>query len=261
MNRKILLGIILALTSLALIPVLALRFTSKYDKLILSEDDWNSIITSRTLSTSINIESIKFNDYNLLIDNDDNIIYYSVVDSANKYNPRVKYTTSGLSSIAINSYITDESLEQTDDLKIMVYNDKYYKIYSLIATKYPILNVIKVNEETDKKKSDVELEVFDNHIDAPQRLLKLQGKFKTIEKDKIYTLSLIKESLGNNKRENHISIFGMEKRDEYVIKKIDGDSEKKCIRLFINNKYSGLYSLEFKERRIDNYERNRENNR
>lgn len=262
MNKKILLGIILGITSLIIILIIVFKIKIRYNKLIISEDKWNNIISNREMSTSISLEKIEFNDYELIIDNENNVIYYSIVNSSNKYNPSVSYDTNKKVSIAINDNISDDKLDQTDDLKIMIYNDKEYRIYSLVVTNYPTLNVIYEKSDDIKNKAIIKLELFDNHVDSPQRIIKSDGKFRIIEKDKKYSFSLFKESLGNNKRENHISIFGMEKRDEYIITKVDNtDSPEKYVLVFVNNKYIGLYSFGPKEKEVNRFERNKENNR
>lgn len=261
MNRKKLLEIILVLTGLAIAIIVILKLNIPYDKLVVSSDKWNAIISGRNLSTGINIESIEFNDYNLLIDNDNSVIYYSLVDSSKKFNPRVKYKTNTKVSIVINDSITDNKIEQTDSLKIMIYNDKYYRIYSLVVTNYPTLNVIYKDNKDWKNKVGALLELFDNHTHSPQRFLKTEGKFRVIEENNIYSFELFRESLGNNKRENYVSIFGMEKRNEYIIKKVDiASANDRYVRLFINNKYSGLYSFGPKDN-INVHERNKANNK
>ena len=262
MNKKWLLGIILVLTCLAITIILVLNSNTRYNKLVVNEKKWNSIISNRTESTSIKIDNIKFNDYNLIIDENNSVIYYSVVNSSKKFNPSIKYKTNNKASIAINDKISDEKLEQTDSLKIMIYNEKEYRIYTLVATNYPTLNVVYKNNNDINRKVPIELELFDNHIDSPQRFIKSDGKFRIIEEDNLYSFSLFKQSPGDNKRENHISIFGMEQRDEYLLKKVNKTEEQgRYIKLFINNKYIGLYSLDPKEGGIDPFERNRENNK
>ena len=263
MNKKLLFGVILILTCVTIVVIVLIKFNVRYNKLIINSNEWNSIINNRSISTSIALEDIEFNDYSLLIDNEHSIIYYSVVNSNKKYNPSVKYVTNNKTNIVVNDSITDAKLELTDSLKIMIYNDKEYRIYNLVVTNYPILNVIYKDVNNDKKKVSIELELFDNHVDSPQRVLKSDGYLRIINENQEYSFSLIKESLGHNKRENYISIFGMEKRDEYIIKKVDNSvNNERYVWLFINNKYNGLYSLGPKEeRRIDNFERNRENNK
>lgn len=263
MNRKWLLGIILVLTVLVVITIVVLTSNTKYNKLIINEDKWNDIISDKNMTTSISLENIKFNDYDLLIDEDNSIIYYSVVNVKNKYNPSVNYSLKDNKlKIAINKEMSDESLEKTDDLKIMLYDDTSYRTYSLVVTSYPILNVTYTGEE-NKKKTDIDIYLFDNHIDSPGRVLKSDGKLKIIEDNQEYNLSLKKESLGHNKRDNYMSIFGMSKIDEYVLTATDKiDENKKYVQFFINNNYKGIYLFEPKEgRREDNFERNKENNK
>lgn len=264
MNRKWLLGTILVLTSLAIVVILVLTSGTKYKKLIISEDKWNSIVSNKNMSTSISLKKIKFNDYNLLIDEENSIIYYSIVDVKNKYNPSLEYTSNGKNiKIAFNKEISDEVLEDTDTLKVLLYDDSSYRIYTLVTTKYPILNVSYNGEYNNRKKINIKLEVFDNYVNSPNRVLKSDGELRIIEEDKEYAFSLKKESMGHNERENHISIFGMEKQNEYLIKATDTmDKEAKYVQFFINNEYKGLYTFGHNEgRRIDNFERNRENNK
>ena len=264
MNRKWLLGIILALTIISIVIILVITYKPKYNKYIVNNDKWNDIINSRNTSADINLESIEFNDYNLLIDEKNNIIYYSVVDVKSKYNPSVKYTVNGKKiKIAFNKEINDEVLENTDSLKVIIYNDNSYRIYTLVVTKYPILNVSYKGEYNNRKKMNIKLEIFDNYVNSPNRVLKSDGELRIIEDDKEYAFSLKKESMGHNERENHISIFGMEKQNEYLIKATDTtDKKAKYVQFFINNEYKGLYTFGYNEgRRIDNFERNRENNK
>ena len=251
------------LTCVTIGVIIIIKYNVRYNKLIIEPHEWNSIISNRSMSTDIALENIEFNDYSLLIDNDNSIIYYSVINTNKKYNPSVKYVTNNKTNIVVSGSITDAKLEQIDSLKIMIYNDSEYRIYNLVVTNYPILNLVYKEDINGKKRVPVELELFDNHVDSPQRVLKSDGFLRIINENQEYSFSLIMESLGHNKRGNYISIFGMEKRDEYIIKKVDNSiNNERYVLFFINNKYNGLYSLGPKEeRRIDNFERNRESNK
>ena len=264
MNKKWLLLIILVLTIIAIYTIYVLNFSIKYNKLVISENKWNSIIDNKKEDTSLKIESITFNDYNLVIDEENQIIYYSIVDEKNKYNPSVDYELNqDKLKIAINKKLNDDLLEDNESLNIMIYNDTSYKIYKLIITKYPILNITYDSKETNKKRYDVNIYLFDNYVDSTRRVLKSNGKLRIIEEDEKYAFSLKKESPGRNKRENPVSIFGMEPRDEYLIKvEKPTNNQEKYVQFFINNKYKGIYSLGVdEERSMNNYERNRENNK
>ncbi len=263
MNKKWLLIPILVLTGIIVIVIITIKINPKYNKLIINESNWNNIISTRETSTSISIDKIKLNDYDLLIDEENNVIYYSVIESNNKYNPYIDYKLNNKNiKLAINKEINDDLLEDSDTLKIMIYDDTSYRIYSLVVTNYPILNV-SYNTDDEDKKVDMNFYLFDNYVDSPNKVLKSEGKLKTIEENKKYSFSLKKESLGHNERKNPVSIFGMPKQNEYIIKSVDSTNEKeRYVRFFINNKYIGLFELEHNEQKeINNFERNRENNK
>ena len=258
MNKKWLLISILVFTIIIIGLILIFNRDIRYNKLIVNESKWNNIISNRKSSTSISLENIKFNDYNLLIDEENSILYYSITESSKKYNPIVNYKASNKKiKIAVNEQITEEKIEQRKELKVIIYDENNYRIYTLVITNYPMLNIVYNGELNTKNRIDIKLELFDNYINSPQRLLKSKGRFKIIEDNKEYRFSLIKESLGHNERENHISIFGMEKYDEYTLKIVENYNEsEKYVNLFINNKYVGLYLLS-SERRADRIERNK----
>lgn len=240
MNKKILLGIIIALTLLVISLIIIFGIKDKYNKLVINNTKWENIISKRKQSNDIEIEEIRFNDYNLLIDND-NIIYYSIVDTSDKYNPLIDYITNDTNlKLVINNKMKDDYINNDSSIQIMIYNDKYYRIYNLIITDLPIINI----ESKDGGNSTIT--IFDNHTNIPQKLTTSEGKLMEINEEE-YSLSLIKESLGRNKRKNRISILGMDKHHEFIIKKVDTKSEtKKNIQLFINNKYMGIYTIEEK---------------
>lgn len=237
--------------------------STRYNKLIISEEKWNDIISSKNRSTSLSLKRIKFNDYNLLIDEENSIIYYSVINNSKKYNPSVYYVaTDNKLNIVFNQKITEDKLEKNNTFKVIIYDENNYREYLLVITNYPILNVNYKGKINNKKSVDVDLELFDNHKNVRQRVLKSLGKLKIIEENNEYSFSLIEKSLGNNKRENHISILGMEKHNEYILKAQSNINENgRYVQFFINNKYKGLYLIDYKEGSMNNFERNKANNK
>ena len=210
MNRKLILGIILGLTIFILGIVLIITHKTKYNKLVLNENQWNQILQNKKSSTSIKIERLEFNDYHLMIDEENATIYYSVVEGSNRYNPFVRYTLNDKKlKIAFSSSLDDSVREDSESIKVMIYNNQSYRIYSFVVTSYPILSITYHGDEISTGKINIELEIFDNHVDSPRRFLKSDGKLRVIEDNQEYSFSLVKESLGNNKRDNYISIFGM----------------------------------------------------
>ena len=236
-NKKIILGVVLLFTLILLVVFLILNIKPRLHKYIVSDSKWNTIITDREESASLTLNTILFNDYSLIIDPSDNTIYYSFVDQSKKYDPLISYTASSKVKLAIKEKITKDNQE----LELVIYNDQYYHIYTLIVTDLPMIDV------TTSDSNDVSLYIFDNHIDAIQRVVKTKGKFRTISEGEKYSLSLIKESLGHNKRDNELSLFGMSKSHEYILNH-DSNSEKMTL-LFVNDEYLGVFSIQGRERR------------
>ncbi|MBP5303834.1 MAG: hypothetical protein J6Z00_02985 [Clostridia bacterium] len=264
MKKKWLLQILLVLAVLLVICLLLFRASTKYNHVVVNTEEWNELQSSKTLDTNMDLQKITFNDNSLLIDSQNSTLYYSVVDYSSKYNPSIAYTFANAKyKIAISGELNDEVIEKTNAIKVMFYNTDSYKIYNLVVTNYPLLNVQIKDNAPQKKKIPVELEVFDNHVNSPRRLTKSAADLQIKKQNEEYTLSLKKESLGRNERENPLSLFGLEKRDAYVLKAAKTTNEgERYVQFFINNQYLGLYSFGFKnEGSVNPYERNRENNR
>lgn len=241
MNRKLVLRIILVIILITIGIIILLSIRKRYNKLVISDSKWNDIINSRTLNTNIKLDNIMFNDYNLIIDEQNSTIYYSIVESKNKYNPKIKYEDNDL-KIAFSDKLN------SNNIKLIIYNDNYYHIYNLVVTDLPMIN-ISYNEDNLGRKIPIKLYLFDNHIDAYARVMKSDGKLVIIENNKEYRFSLMKESLGHNERKNNISIFGMEKHNEYVLRNTEEINHDRHVNLFINNEYMGVYALGYIEER------------
>ena len=236
--------IILILTIPVLGIILFLSMNTRYNKLIVDENTISNIKSNKSINNNIKIENISFNDYNLLIDETNKTVYYSIVSKKDEYNPLVDYKTSDNCKLVVNKELEHANVEDKDIYKIIIYNDKNYKEYSLCITEFPILNINmdEKNNISEKNNMKVDIYIFDNHIDSPKRVVKSYGKIKK-ENDNYYLL-FKQESLGHNRRDNPISIFGMDMHDEYILEKESSTTERnKFIRLFINDEYQGIYSI------------------
>ena len=72
MSRKKLLITIIILTIIIILLISFLNSDKKYNSISINENKWNNIINSRTENLNLTLDSIKFNDYNLIIDNNKN---------------------------------------------------------------------------------------------------------------------------------------------------------------------------------------------
>ena len=242
MNKKILLFLIIGSTIIIIITLLIINNEEKYNSLIINDTKWQKIINTKKYDNSLTIEWLKFNDNNLIIDEENSLIYYSLGDINNKYNPYVDYKSNN--KIAFNKTLDNENVN------VIIYNNKTYKTYSLQTSKLPFINIIESTNESIIK-------IFDN---KNQKTIISKVKLKTIKENSEYHFHLIKESIGRNKRDNNLSIFGMVKYDEFVLIK-SNDNSKDNIQLFINNKNKGIYKIETNiKRRIKDGEKEKISN-
>ena len=239
MNKKIVLKIILVLTIISIGIIIIFNIKKRYNKYVISDTKWDNIINNKIESTNIKIDNIKFNDYSLLVDEKNNTIYYSIININGKYNPKINYKMDDNLKLVFKGSLKE------DNAKVMIYNDTNYRIYDLVVTDLPIIN-INYKEEDLNKRIPIEIYIFDNHIDAYARVIKSDGMLIIIEEGKEYRFSLKQESLGHNNRDNKISILGLPKHHEYLLNQ---NSNGKYVNLFMNNEYQGTYSLDYVEER------------
>ena len=245
-RRKILIPLII-FTTIIIILIIVLNPSNKYSKLSINESKWNSIKQTRIENKNMILEDIVFNDYKLIIDEKNEILYYSLVnDSQNKYNPNVTYITNykNVKLAVLLDEITDEKVKSNHQFKIMIYNEKEYHIYNLKCTDLPILNIrYNRNEEIKQKNIPMEIYLFDNLSNIPNKITISSGKVKMNEDNYIFSLHML--TPGKNKRDNKLSILNMKPNSEYILTPINNDqqNEKHKVQLFLNNEYKGVYSI------------------
>ena len=245
-RRKILIPLII-FTIIIIIVIIMLNPSNKYSKLSINESKWNSIKQTRIENKNMILEDIVFNDYKLIIDEKNEILYYSLVnDSQNKYNPNVTYSTNykNVKLAVLLDEITDEKVKSNHQFKIMIYNEKEYHIYNLKCTDLPILNIrYNRNEEIKQKNIPMEIYLFDNLSNIPNKITISSGKVKMNEDNYIFSLHML--TPGKNKRDNKLSILNMKPNSEYILTPINNDqqNEKHKVQLFLNNEYKGVYSI------------------
>ena len=257
MNRKKILIPVIIFTSLILVLIIVLNPSHKYNRLFVSESKWNSIQESRIENRNLVLDDIKFNDYKLMIDEKNNTLYYSVInDSQNKYNPNVSYSTSSNNAklAILSDEITYEKVKNHYQFKIMIYNEKEYHIYNLKCTNLPIINIsYNKDEEIKQKNITMEMYLFDNLSNIPNKITISSGEVKMEEGKFIFSLQML--TLGKNKRDNMRSILGMKPSSEYILTPVNNNLEKDIdknnrVELFLNNEYKGVYDLRYIDEKL-----------
>ena len=257
MNRKRVLIPVIFLTVIIIILVIVLGHKTRYNRISVSQSKWDSIISSRSEDDKLVLEDIEFNDYNVVIDERSNTLYYSLVNaSKSKYNPNIKFSASDENAkmAILSDEITDEKVKNGHKFKIIIYNSKKYHVYDLICTDLPILSVTYMDKGSEKQKSvPVEIYLFDNLSDLPNKVVKSRGKFRS--DDGFYELTLNMMTPGRNIRENRVTILGMRpesgymltKTDDELVDDLDRNREEHRVALFVNGEFKGIYNVENEE--------------
>ena len=244
MSRRNIFIFISLFTAIAIILLIILNSTHKYIKLSISESKWNNIKESRTENKNLVLEEIKFNDYKLIIDEKNSTIYYSLInESQNKYNPNVSYSANkGVKLAFLSDEITAEKVKNNHEFKIIIYDEKEYHIYNLKCTDFPILNIsYDKSEEINKKNIQMEMYLFDNLSNIPNKITISRGKIKTEDDNYIFSLHML--TPGKNKRDNKLSILNMKPNSEFILTKNEPENKAHRVELFFNNEYKGMYYL------------------
>lgn len=262
MDRKKILILITIFTVLVIAILIAFNFKVRYKQKFISEDKLNSITEARSVSSSLALEYIEFNDYRLIIDENSSTLYYSLVnDSKNKYNPTVSFraTDNGVKLAILSDEITDEKVKSDYKFKVIIYNDQEYRIYDLVCTDLPIVN-IRYKEDAGSKQKNIPMQiyVFNNLSNTPNKVTVSNGKLKINEEG--YTFALNMTTPGKNIRDNRISILNMKPNSQYTlteVKNSDAESTQVAeagsppkshrVALFINSEHRGVYSLGYAE--------------
>ena len=253
MSRKKIIIPIIVFTGLIIILLFIINPSHEFNSLIVNESKWNSIIGTRTENKNLSLQDIYFNEYKLIIDEQSNTLYYSVInESQNKYNPVVNYKCNDkdIKIAVLSEQITDEKIKSDYEFKIIIYNQKQYKIYNLKCTDLPIMNISYSNEdEISEKNIPMEMYLFDNLSNIPNKITVSRGKIKNEQGSYIFSLQML--TPGKNKRDNRRSILNMKPSSEYILTKDQTTSNtqaqqqpKHKIELFLNNQYQGTYYLE-----------------
>jgi len=260
MNRKILLIIILAFSIIGILLVCSANKSIRFDKLTISSDDWSSIIEERK-SGEIYLKNIKFNEYDLVIDEKNNKIYYSIINnSSSKFLPQVSYFASGdgIKLAILDDEITEDKISNNHEFKVILYNNEYYKTYGLYCTSFPMLNIVYDSEEKNDNNIPMSIYLFNNFENGVNRIVRSDGilDIARMEDDSTnYKFSLLTTSPNNNEIENVISLLHMKPSNEYFLNLVNSSDNTSPLNNRFKepfdriNLFSGDKEVSFDEKR------------
>ena len=244
------------------------NYGKRFDNYIVTEEEFEAILKTHDKSETALISDLIFDESFLFYDSVNGIFYYSLIDDAEAYNPMIKIVSQDAkANIAIKEEkITDELIGGNNAIDFVIYTDRHYFQYQLKCTTLPIMNINVENGITEED-TQMKMELFDNRVEAPQRIVRSEGLIhirgaSTKRYPKLgYKISLV----------NKYSLLGMRHDDDWILYAAYNDQEKirnvfssnlwmetcsrdntfyiengmryEYIELFFNGEYWGLYAL------------------
>lgn len=273
------LALFIVILSALLLLFLNRNSANNYESHVVSEKEYENIMSSRSKSDSSLVYKLVFNEETLFYDDINSTFLYSIVEEdPNGYNPFVKaYANEGNINIAVKEkFITEELIKQSEHIEFIAYTEDFYSEYVLKCTTLPLMS-IECKDEITEEDVTMKMRLFDNRKDAVQRDTYSDGKMhirggSTKSFPKLgYKMSLTTNSLGGNLRESKRSLLGMRQDDDWILYAAYNDQEKirnvfssnlwmdtcgsgnnlniengmryEYIELFLNGEYWGLYAL------------------
>ncbi len=170
MIKSSLFFIIITIYTLLFIYNIYLLNNIRFNWIIVDDNKYNSIMETRSEYQDDMISKIEFNGNELFDVSDTNEFFYSmVVKDFNKYNPYIKYKSDldNTEIVLLENRITDELISKNEHIKLLIYNDDYYKEYEIVVTTLPIMNIsYKDNEENNRKVNFGYKEIQTENIDS-----------------------------------------------------------------------------------------------
>ena len=240
MSKKVSLIMIICLSILFLIIIIIKGNYHRYNSYVL-KSNIRKFISDKTYDDSIKLESLKFNNIPLLIDNSKNIVFYSLTPSESSLNPFVDYEANQKNiKIAFSSPIEIKKIDTVIYGKVIVYNKDRYNDYVFCLTKYPLLDI--VFDENASSLKDITTKVFyyDNNVKSSFNFLETDGLLHILSGHKEYDLSLYFSSPSNNKRERNFIINNNSYSDIHLSSESESDD---IVQLFINGENIGLFYI------------------
>jgi hypothetical protein len=254
---------------------------SRFSDCSMTAQELDVIVSERQESGESLLNSISFNEYDLIFDKEDGKLYYSLIEGAhNSYNPVIVYSgASPTVKIAVqDTQISDSLIENAGEIRVVAYTDVQYSEYRLVCTTLPLINIA-CSQEIKSNDVSMTFTLFDNRAGATQRITESEGEIhvrggsSTVYPKKGYKISLQQRSLGGNIRENNVSLLGMRQDGDWILYAAYNDQERirnvfssqiwydscaensdfgiqtgmkyEYVELFINHRYWGLYAIGF----------------
>ena len=204
MNRKKILIPIVIFTAIIVLFIIVLNRGKRYNNISISQTKWNEIIDTRNENKNLVLEDLEFNDYNLMIDESNNTLYYSTINESK---------TKLFNNYSVNQPLDKQELDNfiLKNTLLKLNNDSMrYNLSLKSIREFSVFREPKRDKSIDRKNG--EYYIYDISIDEQRSMLqtsraynicknkikgyqkKIREKNKMIEKLK-YFIEILKKNI------------------------------------------------------------------
>jgi hypothetical protein len=256
--------------------------TSTVGDLQVTESEYHQLTEERKLSELENTFHLKVNDYVLPYDEKTDSFLFSVgeleeIDESNLMFEIVMDKNLDYEIALLDYTLTEESIENNEAVKLLVYSEDKYDEFDIYLTSLPILSLDvekPVSEEgpigVEYQKASMSLYHSKETIQSDLYIRIRGGSSRAFPKNQ-YRIKLREFTISGEEKLNLQSLLGMREDDDWIIYSPYNDPEKarntfsnnlwhdtmadenrfnintgtegKYVEIFINNRYWGLYTL------------------
>lgn len=276
----------IVLSIVAIAYVLYMNKTgSRINSLFVDADEYEQIIALREQRDDL-FDDLNFDGQRLTFDSLGGYYMYSIVhNSNNAYDPVLSLDSdhSGIKVALLGDRISDETISQNKEIKVLVYDSYFYEESAFRCTTLPVVSITTDGDiPVDKEISvGMEMTLFDNSDQTGRRTitsdgsLHVRGNATLEDPKKSYKFELTKLT-DKGIRSNDQPLLGMPEDDDWILTAMYGDTERirdvfttnlwkdsfatdngrgldlgteyRYVEVFINERYEGLYALGYKIR-------------
>lgn len=277
-SKATVLALLMMVTVFIVITLIPRERSYDFSDILISEDAWNDIKSSRVNNPLLNVSEFSFGGQKLQLDSDYGRYFYSIVgDSESSDHPEITIPRGNQLNVAVlKSTFSLENIVANKAFKMLVYSNFSYREINIITTILPIMNIDTLGKhEVGDEASAARIRLFDNRENVRNRefisdaKIKLRGSTSRILEKKSYKINLL-----DGKNSNHADLLGMRRDDDWILSSLYGDQEKvrnilsaqlwydcctehnefgapnsfeyRYVELFVDNSYAGLYLLGYK---------------
>ena len=204
-----------------------------------SETEYQAILDSRTITDDIFLQGLWLNEQPAFFDESSSTFYSSLIERDDRgFDPSVTIDGSGINLAVCSEPVDSDFIKKNGTIKLLAYNDRVCREYSLKLTTLPMLNIVTEKEITKNVPVTFTMELFDNRADAPVRFsssigtIHLRGASSLMYPKQSYRINL-KSSIGKTESRDP-GLLGMRENSDWIL--YSPYAEKDCIRNVFSTK-------------------------